>query len=189
MIFRKDNNGLLYKIKVKDEDNFLKAQLKGSLTYIQVDNKSLPNSKFREIFYKIEDDNIVVDMDRTFKKWIELKQKEIRNFLYSKYPQSKQSSDLADKMYFENVLKAKVDADGAKVYPDLETIIVAKVIEFDNGSTLDDLLSDVVDEDKESIKQLLKVGIRVSWVQKCKSELKSALAEDREPNYPAYPLV
>ena len=106
---------------------------------------------------------------------------QITNYIYQHYPQTKQNSDLADKLYYENVLKA-----GG--FENLEQIVVKKVLEFENGKNLDELLEDVASENKTAMKQLLKVGIRVAWVQKCKAELKKAIAEDREPNYPKYPL-
>ena len=105
----------------------------------------------------------------------------ITSYIYNHYPQTKQNSDLADKLYYENILKANG-------FENLEQTIVAKVVEFENGKSFDELLSDVNDANKEAISQLLKVGIRVTWVQKCKEELKKAIKEDREPNYPKYPL-
>ena len=114
--------------------------------------------------------------------------RDISTYIYLFYPQTKQNSDLADKLYFENILKAKVDKDGNKVYPDLETVIVSRVAEFEDGKKLEELVADIPDEDKTAISQLLKVGIRVTWVQQCKAELKKAIKEDREPNYLKYPL-
>ena len=110
------------------------------------------------------------------------KYKGVTNYIYKHYPQTKQNSDLADKLYYENVLKA-----GG--FENLEQVIVGKVVEFENGKSFDELLSDVDEANKEAIAQLLKVGIRVTWVQRCKEELKKALTEDREPSYPAYPLL
>jgi len=46
----------------------------------------------------------------------------------------------------------------------------------------------VPDENQEAYIQLVKVGIRVAWVQQCKAELKAAITEKREPSFPPYPL-
>lgn len=60
-----------------------------------------------------------------------------------------------------------------------------------DGQTIDEVLNtieDLTDDTREAYLQLLKVGIRVTWVQRCKSELKKAIEENREPIYPEYPL-
>ncbi|SFP60276.1 hypothetical protein [Hydrogenimonas thermophila] len=106
---------------------------------------------------------------------------QISTFIYRYYPQSKQASDQADKEYFTTLLKA----NGAE---NLEADIVARVQNFFAGKTLDEVVEDVTDENKEAYIQLIKVGIRVTWVQMCKQELKKAIEEDREPEYPEYPL-
>ena len=102
-------------------------------------------------------------------------------YIYSHYPQTKQNSDLADKLYYENILKAA----GVQ---DLEADIVHRVQSFYDGKSLDEVLADVSAEHKEAYEQLVKVGIRVTWVQQCKAELKAAIAEEREPSFPKYPL-
>jgi len=101
--------------------------------------------------------------------------------IYTHYPQTKQNSDLADKLYYENLLKAA----GVQ---NLEADIVARVRNFYDGKSLEEVLADVAAEHKEAYEQLTKVGIRVAWVQQCKRELKAAIAEEREPNFPNYPL-
>jgi len=102
-------------------------------------------------------------------------------YIYTHYPQTKQNSDLADKLYYENLLKAA----GVQ---NLEADIVAKVQSFYDGKSLEEVLADVDENHKEAYEQLTKVGIRVAWVQQCKRELKAAIAEEREPNFPKYPL-
>jgi len=62
------------------------------------------------------------------------------------------------------------------------------VKEFYNGKSIDEVTENVANENKEAYEQLIKVGIRVAWVQHCKRELKAAIDEQREPNYPKYPL-
>ena len=152
---------------------------------------------YPDAIFTMKNDEIVAWDDRytqPTKEQIEAKIKELEaqavidkkyadatSFIYKHYPQTKQNSDLADKLYYENVLKANG-------FENLEQTIVSKVIEFENGKSFDELLADVDDANKEAIAQLLKVGIRVTWVQRCKEELKKSIAEDREPNFPKYPL-
>jgi len=187
MIFRIDNNGLMYQINIplSRENDFLKTQKNGKLEYIKVNFDELPqydgNLHINKIFYKRVDGKVEIDLDRTIENWMKDKYKEVENVIYSKYPQSKQNSDLADKLYYENVLKAK----GIE---NLESDIVARVERFYEGASLEDILSDVADENKEAYEQLIKVGIRVTWVQMCKNELKKAIEEQREPEFPKYPL-
>lgn len=112
---------------------------------------------------------------------IDAKYDSCKNYILQHYSTTKQQSDQADKEYFSTLLKA----NGAK---DLETEIVLKVQDFFKGATLESLVKDVPTENKEAYIQLIKVGIRVTWVQMCKQELKKAIEEDREPNFPEYPL-
>ena len=79
-------------------------------------------------------------------------------YIYTHYPQTKQNSDLADKLYYENLLKAA----GVQ---NLEADIVAKVQSFYDGKSLEEVLADVDENHKEAYEQLTKVGIRVAWVQ------------------------
>jgi hypothetical protein len=102
-------------------------------------------------------------------------------FIYHYYPQNKQNSDLADKLYYENLLKSAGVAN-------LESDIVARIERFFGGESIDEVVGDVSEEHKEAYVQLVKVGIRVTWVQRCKAELKAAIAENREPQFPEYPL-
>ena len=148
-------NGKLIGYRVKDTD------------FIDVNDTDKLNSFFENGFEIIP--------------YSEVLSKRIEDYIYSKYPQSKQNSDLADKLYYENLLKAK----GIK---NLEADIVKRVEEYYKGKNLDEVISDVADENKESYLQLIKVGIRVTWVQMCKNELKKAIEEQREPEFPEYPL-
>ena len=189
MILRELDNEL-YEVVLApgvSEDEFLEKQKNGTIKFIQINQEELPVTSeneqryFSKVFYKLNSDNIVIDYDRTVKLWIEDKYKEIENFIYSKYQQAKQASDQADKEYYTTLLKAKgID--------NLEAVVVAKVQDFFNDVPLENLVDDVVDEDKEAYIQLIKVGIRVTWVQMCKQELKLAITENREPKFPEYPL-
>ena len=91
-------------------------------------------------------------------------------YIYSYYPQSKQNSDLADKIYYETFLKAKG-------YTDIEAKLVQAVEDFYNGKTIDEIVANENDDDKEAIIQLLKVGIRVTWVQMVKNKIKELQTE------------
>ena len=106
---------------------------------------------------------------------------QITEYIYIYYSPTKQASDQADKEYFSTILKAK----GVE---NLEVIVAAKVQDFFKGATLESLVADIADEDKEACIQLTKVGIRVTWVQMCKQELRKAITENREPEFPKYPL-
>jgi len=188
MIFKVNTDKSLIQIHIplEDEDVFLRAQKNGKLEYIKVLKAELPkysgSLKINKLFYKRVDEKIILDIDRILNAWIDKLYLQIESILYLKYPQSKQSSDLADKLYFENALKAK----GVKT---LEKTIVTKITAFNDGKTFDEILDGVADENKEAMAQLLKVGIRISWVQACKSELKTAIAENREPVYPEFPEI
>jgi len=193
MIFRVQDNKL-YEVDlplVVDEDKFLEIQKDGKVKFIKVDESNLPSLPenetriFSKIYYMInEENNIVIDWERTENQWLTDKYNEIQEYIYTYYPQSKQNSDLADKIFYENILKVK--------YPDkitfYEQVLVNKVNEFFEGKTLEELIQEFPEESKESFLQLLKLGIRVTWVQKCKKELFEAISEKRNPQYPKYPL-
>jgi len=107
----------------------------------------------------------------------------IETHIYSNYPQSKQSSDTADKMYFETILSAS----GVE---NLEAIVVSKIKMIqDDGKTVEEAVADLVEEMKLGVSQLVKVGIRVAWVMACKAEYHLAVAEGREMNLPAFPNI
>ena len=189
MIFR-ELNGKLYEITLPagvTEEQFLEKQKSGTVKFIQVNPEELPSlpeseqRQFSKIFFELDGDNIVIDYERTIQRWIEDKYKQIESHIYNVYPQSKQNSDLADKLYYESLLKAK----GIK-NPEAE--IKARVDRFFSGETLEAITQDVPTEVREAYLQLIKTFIRITWVQLCKSELKKAIAEGREPNFPEYPL-
>ncbi len=127
--------------------------------------------------------NISKEELERLKKEHEINQKKAfcAEYIYSKYPQVKQNSDLADKLYYETLIKTS----GVK---DLEADIVKRVENFYEGKSVKDVILDVDSKHKEAYIQLVKVGIRVAWVQRCKAELKAAIIENREPNFPKYPL-
>ena len=115
MIFRELNNKL-YKIKLPvsiTEDEFLEKQKDGSVKFIKVDPESLPvipddeQRHFSEIFYMFDNnENIVIDYERTVEEWINEKYSQTKNHIYRYYPQIKQASDQADKEYYSTLLKA-----------------------------------------------------------------------------------
>jgi len=193
MIFRELNNKL-YKITLPvsiTEDEFLEKQKDGSVNFIKIDPESLPvipddeQRHFSEIFYMFDNnENIVIDYERTVEEWINEKYSQTKNHIYKYYSQIKQASDQADKEYYSTLLKA----NGVQ---NLEATIASIVSKYYDGQTIDEVLNtieDLTDDTREAYLQLLKVGIRVTWVQRCKSELKKAIEENREPIYPEYPL-
>lgn len=119
-----------------------------------------------------------------FLKKVELDKKynSCKDYILQHYPQIKQQSDIADKMYFETALKAGGVSD-------LEVDIAARVGQLHSGKSLDEVTSDVSQESKVAYIQLIKVGIRVSWVQACKKALGEAIAQDTKPQFPDYPQV
>lgn len=191
MIFR-IKDGKLYKINLngRSEEEFLKAQEGGKVEFIKVSIWDLPklpkNEKrsFSEVLYKLNaKGKIVIDKERTEQKWIEDKYKELEDYIYSHYPPVKQQSDTSDKVYYETLLKSKN-------YKDVELQLVNGVESYLKGKAIDEILNDnnISDEDREPITQLLKLGIRVTWVINCKKELKQAISEKREPKYPKFYL-
>jgi len=118
----------------------------------------------------------------------------VEQHIYSSYPQAKQNSDLADKMYFETTLKASSN------YPTLEALIAKAVADFYTAQaagkpvTTASLATPLakVAGDEIGIEQLIKVGIRVKWVQDCKAAFATAVANVQAgkadnltlPNYP-----
>jgi len=198
MIFRVLEDKKLNKIITPSsltEDQFIGLQKSKVYKFIKVDESDLPKQyeddkrKFNEIFYMLdENDNIVIDYERTEQAWLDERKKELTHMIYTNYPQSKQNSDIADKMYYETLLRSLEDENHNKIYPTLDNMISTMVVQFYHGKTIDELLNSINEKDKESFEQLLKVGIRVKWIQDCKNELKQALKEKREPQYPLYPF-
>jgi len=105
----------------------------------------------------------------------------LTEYIYTYYPPVKQQSDIADKVYYETLLKAKGITN-------LEQDIVNRTTRFYNGETIEEIIADVDDEDKVAYEQLIKVAIRTKFVQDCKLELKKAIDENKEIEYPKYPL-
>ena len=131
---------------------------------------------------KDEDGNLIYDIDNMEIIYEPYELAEITtSYILQYYPAIKQASDQADKEYFSTLLKAK----GIE---NLEAEIVVRVQDFFKGTSLENLVEDIADEDKEAFIQLIKTGIRVTWVQMCKQELKKAIAENIEPAFPEYPL-
>jgi len=111
MVFRVEE-GKLYPVDIAvPEDLFLEQQKDGKIKFIEVQSESLPvpddERKFNEVFFMLDGEKVVIDWERTEKKWIEEKYEEVEDTIYGTYPQSKQQSDIADKNYYETLLKAK----------------------------------------------------------------------------------
>jgi len=111
---------------------------------------------------------------------IEIKYKNCENYILKYYSPMKQQSDQIDKEYHMTLLKAK----GIE---NLELDIFLRIQRFFDGETLDEV-TNVPEEFKISYLQLIKAGIRMAWVQNCKEELKKSIEENREPNFPKFPL-
>jgi len=146
------------------------------------------NEATKEGFFKLENKKIIPDKEKKKEYWEKMQHNILSDYIFSLYPYVKQQSDQADRVYYRDLLKIKKDTDGHLLYPSIEELVIGKIVEVENGKTLDEVLEDIPNKDKEAFSQLIKGGLRIHWVQKCKAELKKAIKEDREPNYPKYPL-
>lgn len=184
MIFKINDDKTLTRINVplgQSEEQFLQGLPKDK--YIQVDPKDLPVSNFyHKPTYKIADDgNIIIDEEKSFEVWIEQKKEELRKYIETRYPEWKQRSDIADKFYFETYLRF----EGIE---NLEQTIVELYNNFINGIDIENDLAQYKDKNiRAAIVQLIKVAVRVGWVQMCKQELSRAIQEKREMAPPPYP--
>jgi len=120
--------------------------------------------------------------EEIMKSETEWAKQQLKNSIYAKYPKDKQSQDLMWTNYHRTNLVAKGVTD-------IETKIVAMVLEVQKGKKLSTVLKDVTDEQKPAFEKLVKVGLRTAWAKECIEEGLKAMAEDREPNYPAFPEV
>ena len=108
--------------------------------------------------------------------------KELESYIYTNYPKDKQSQDIMWTNYHRTNLVAKGVTD-------VEAKVVAMVLEVQQGKKLSTVLKDVTGEQKPAFEKLVKVGLRTAWAESCIEEGLKAMAEDREPNYPAFPEV
>ena len=109
-----------------------------------------------------------------------VEQNPIRTHIYRYYTPNMQTEDGTWKNYYTTLLKAK----GVE---NLEADIVAKVIEVQNGKSLDEIVTDVDDALKPAYQKLVKIGVRTSWAYKIIEESLLAQAENREPVYVDFP--
>ena len=202
MIFRQDKHKQLHRIHMlaAQELQFLEAQTGGKIKYIHVATHDLPRcdsaETVRSLLYKLSKANkIIIDPERTLTLQLSALRQQLELTIYDAYPQSKQNSDIADKMYYESQIKA------GGGYPNLEKSITAAVIQFyaaqaaDTGASPAQLAAGIAqsDDDQTSLEQLIKAGIRVTWVQDCKAAYRVAvanLAQQTAANLslPVYPL-
>jgi len=84
------------------------------------------------------------------------------NYIYENYPQNKQNSDLTDKFYFDSQLREAGITD-------LDKQVNDQVTAFYSGTSIDDIIAGLTDDMKIPLGQLIKVAIRVQWVQMCKA--------------------
>ena len=113
---------------------------------------------------------------------IEAKYKAIEDAIYKFYPAKQQAQDEKWVSSFTTKLKAQGVAD-------LEVKIVDMATSFFSGTNLSEVIADVDDEQKPLFEKLVKVGIRTEWAELCVTEGKSAIAENREPVYPEFPVI
>ena len=106
----------------------------------------------------------------------------IEDYIYKHYSDRKQSQDSKWVDYYRTELVAKGITD-------IDSQIVAKILEVNDGKSIDEVIKDIDDDNKEAYSKLIKVGLRTAWAKECIEEGLKAMAEDREPNYPAFPEV
>ena len=107
---------------------------------------------------------------------------QLENSIYSKYPKDKQSQDIMWTNYHRTNLVAKGITD-------VEAQVVGMVVAVKGGKKISTVLKDVPADQKPAFEKLVKVGLRTAWAESCIEEGLTAMAEDREPNYPAFPEV
>ena len=170
----------------KDENNKLSFINEPSMADIEIDSSKLDLldgfSSIFNMFYKIEDNKIVLDLEKIKQTQIDEAQKAIENHIYSFYSEKKQSQDSK----WADSYTTKLKASGVE---DLELKIVNKAKAFFLGGTLEEMLEDVADDKKPYFKKLIKVAIRTEWAELCVMEGTKAIQEDREPNYPPFPNI
>jgi len=106
----------------------------------------------------------------------------IENEIYNHYSPHKQSQDLMWTNFFRTELLAKGEVN-------IEQKVVSMVLAVQGGKSVDEALADIDDKQKEAYKKLLKVAIRTAWAEACIKEGVSALEEDREAHFPAFPKL
>ena len=112
---------------------------------------------------------------------IELKSQAIEDHIYENYPQKTQAQDNGWVTNFTT----KLNAMGVK---DLDKQIVTFAGAFLKGKKLKDILKDIDDAIKPMYDKLVKVAIKNEWTFLIIQEGKKAVAENREPVYPAFPI-
>ena len=98
---------------------------------------------------------------------IEYYKKSTYDEIISNYPEVKQRSDMVDIEYS----KLELMIENNKYTSDIiKKTALNKSIEFDNGkTTLDSLVDEFPETERENWKQIIKAYIRVSWLISCKS--------------------
>lgn len=185
MIFRINEDRTLTKINIplgQSEEQYMQGL--PSDKYIRIDASDLPVSEFyHKPVYAIDDKgNIFIDEEKSYEAWVEQKKLELKNYIEVRYPEWKQRSDIADKFYYETYLRFEN-------IENLEQTIVYLYNDFINGIDIEPALNQYNDQKiREAFVQLIKVAVRVGWVQACKQELKRAINEKREMAPPPYPV-
>lgn len=108
-----------------------------------------------------------------------------KKYIMQHYPDIKQKSDIVDKEYYGALLVSTGKYRIEEVYK--KCLDIARSI-INKETTLQDTLQQFPEEEREAWEQLIKVAVRVGWVQMVKAEYKRALQEQRLPDYPPYPF-
>ncbi len=97
-------------------------------------------------------------------------------FIFEKYPDVKQKSDLSDIIYFQTELQ-KTD-----LTLDVITLRVREASDlFFAEETIDDIML-TFDTDQDSWLQLIKTDVRVVWIQKCKKIYRDTITSIEKAN-------
>jgi len=112
---------------------------------------------------------------------IDEKSQAIEDHIYENYPQKTQAQDNGWVTNFTT----KLNAMGVK---DLDKQIVTFAGAFLKGKKLKDILKDIDDAIKPMYDKLVKVAIKNEWTFLVIQEGKKAVAENRKPVYPAFPI-
>ncbi len=189
MIYRAIDTKLYGPINIgaATEEEFLRRN-KG---YIAVEKDELPGypSWLPHGYYMLDGDKIVLDAERMQQLIVDTAKRTVEHHIYASYPQQKQTQDQSWKSYAEAAIVAIAAQMGQPITIDqLGIEITGTVLAVMAGNTtIADYVASKPEPMREHYEKLLRVGIRLKWAKNCIDEMKAALAENRAPDYPAYP--
>ena len=110
--------------------------------------------------------------------------------IYLNYSEKKQSQDSTNKAYSQTVIIGVTAQTDTPITLDALTVeVMNTVLEILAGNLLiEDYVATKSDDLKRHYAKLVKVGLRLKWMHLCKDEGALAISENREPNYPEYPV-